>query len=149
MNRRVFLEALGAVATKQQWTKLAPDSSITLDTAQDLPAITTSRYPYLQNVRSDRASILWATLEAGIGQVQYSSDGVNFRTVVARSRFFNRTETGQAQNYVQYQADIAGLSPDTDYVYQVTVSGAPVTPGGEARFHTAGPGPFNFLVLGD
>src|SRR5437773_1306681 len=124
MNRRAFLTALGAVATQQKWARLTHNtSSLAIDPAQDQTSVTTTRYPYLQNVRGDRASILWATLEPGIGQVQYSSDGINFKTAVARTRFFNTRETGQTQNYVQYQADISGLSANTDYVYSVTVNG--------------------------
>ena len=151
MNRRAFITALGAVATQQRWSKLAsPNSELAVNSLQSTQTVTTSRFPYLQNVRNDRASILWATFEAGIGKVQYSSDGVHFNTVVARSRFFSRLQAGQPpHDYVQYQADISGLSPNTDYIYSVTVNGAPVQAEGSLRFHTAGPGPFNFLVLGD
>src|SRR5439155_22940495 len=58
-------------------------------------------------------------------------------------------DTGIAKDFVQYQANITGLQPATDYVYRVSVNGLEVTPGGATRFHTAGPGPFNFIVLGD
>src|SRR5439155_20546613 len=124
MNRRAFLTALGAVATQQKWARLSHNtSSLAIDPAQDQTSVTTVRYPYLQNVRSDRASILWATLQPGIGQVQYSSDGVNFKTAVARSRFFSHADPGQpTYDYVQYQADISGLTAGTDYVYSVAVN---------------------------
>src|SRR5207237_7741310 len=115
----------------------------------DAAAFSVSRFPYLQNVRSDRASILWGTLEAGTGQVKYSSDGVNYRFVTARSTFFSRTDTGLLNNYVQYQADLTGQTPGTNYVYGISVNGQDIPAAGETRFRTAGPGPFNFLVLGD
>src|SRR4051812_20815619 len=106
MNRRAFLAALGAVATQQKFgavktTQRSVEGPI-VDGPDETPSFTTTRFPYLQNVRSDRASILWVTLEAGVGQVGYSSDGVNFRFVTATSRFFNRTDTKLLTNYVQY-----------------------------------------------
>jgi hypothetical protein len=111
--------------------------------------ITTTRYPYIQNVSNDRVSILWATLESGSGVVQYSSDGINFSSTVATPWRFTASESGGPADFVQYEATIAGLQPSTDYVYRVSVSGMDVAVGGETRFRTAGPGPFNFVVLGD
>src|SRR5262245_1461410 len=116
MNRRAFLTALGAVATQQKLRTLNIERDA-FDGDVGPPPITVSRFPYIQNVRSDRASILWATFEAGFGQVRYSSDGVNFRSVTAKSRFFSRNDTGTFSNFVQYQADLTGLTPNTDYVY--------------------------------
>src|SRR5207249_3646314 len=58
-------------------------------------------------------------------------------------------DAGTTRDFVQYQANITGLQPATDYVYRVSVNGFEVTPGGATRFRTAGPGPFNFIVLGD
>ena len=147
MNRRAFLTALGAVATQQKLGNIPFDSPLVNEPASDA-LITTTRFPYVQNVRADKASILWATLDAGFGGVQYSPDGVNFNTVAARSRMFNRVDTGTA-NFVQYQADLTGLSADTEYVYRVTVNGADVAAAGDMRFRTPGSGPFNFFVLGD
>ena len=153
MNRRIFLTAVGAVATQQGLTGLRqgfrPEDFESLGIDPIAPVITTSRYPYLQNVRNDRASILWATLESGTGIVEYSSDGINFNRVPAQRRPFTAAATGAPNDFVQYQANITGLQPATDYVYRVSVSGMDVTPGGEMRFRTAGPGPFNFIVLGD
>jgi Calcineurin-like phosphoesterase/Purple acid Phosphatase, N-terminal domain/IPT/TIG domain len=145
MNRRAFLTALGAVATQQ---KFGTFSSQEIPETLDLPLITITRFPYIQNVHGDRASILWATLEAGVGQVRYSTDGVNYRLATARSRVFSSTETG-LPTYVQYTADLTGLAPGTDYVYGVIVNGEDIASAGETRFRTAGPGPFSFLVLGD
>src|SRR5438046_897346 len=111
MNRRVFLTALGAVATHQKWRRLSLHNRLEIDPDIEESTITTSRFPYVQNLRSDRASILWATFESGVGTVQYSSDGMNFHTVVARSRFFSRLDTGMSASFVQHQADLVGLSP--------------------------------------
>ncbi len=148
MNRRAFLTALGAVATQQKLSPFHIQQAI-IEPTDAIAAFTVSRFPYLQNVRGDRASILWATLEAGTGQVRYSSDGVNYQYVTARSTFFNRNDTGLLNNYFQYQADLTGLASGTDYVYGISMSGQDIAAAGETRFRTAGPGPFNFVVLGD
>jgi hypothetical protein len=148
MNRRGFLTALGAVATQRKIGTLILDNG-EIDATGQPPLIVMSRYPYLQDVRTDRASILWTTIQPGRGQVNYSSDGVNFRSVAAKSRFFSRAETGLPTGYVQYQADLTGLTPNTSYIYSVTVDGQEMATAGEPRFRTAGPGPFSFVVLGD
>jgi hypothetical protein len=148
MNRRAFLATLGAVATQQKLGEPSFQNS-PIDTISGLSTIAVSRFPYVQNVRQDRASILWATFDSGFGQLKYSSDGVNFNVVTASRRPFNRTETQLAYDYVQYQADITGLSPNTDYLYSAVVDGQEVSSAGEKRFRTAGPGPFKFVVLGD
>ena len=110
MNRRAFLTALGAVATQQKLTA-ARFSELDDPTGPPVeePTLTVTRFPYVQNVRNDRASILWATFETGFGQLRYTADGVNFRYASAKSRTFNRAETGLFTNYVQYQVDLTGL----------------------------------------
>src|SRR5713226_430830 len=150
MNRRTFITALGVAATHHKLSERPSQlawENFGLDSAS--PIVTTARYPYIQNARSDRVSILWATLESGAGAVEYSSDGINFNRVGARKRLFTASEAGTANDFVQYQANITNLQPSTNYVYRVSVNGGDVTPGGETRFRTAGPGPFNFVVLGD
>src|SRR5262245_27614441 len=149
MNRRAFLTTLGAVATQQQLTSSRfSDLGDPVDPPYE-PTLTVTRYPYVQNVRSDRASILWATFEAGFGQLRYTVDAVNFRYVNAKSQLFRRAETGLLTDYYQYQADLTGLSPSTDYFYIPSVNGIDVGAAGDTRFRTAGPGPFKFVVLGD
>ena len=152
MNRRNFITALGAVATGKLRRLRDEDGDFGLPDpglGTATPTITTTRYPYIQNVRNDRISVLWSTLESGAGVVECSSDGINFNRVAAQSRIFTAADTGMAKDFVQYQANITGLQPATDYVYRVSVNGLEVTPGGATRFRTAGPGPFNFIVLGD
>jgi len=148
MNRRAFLTALGAVATQQKLGTLTFYDEPT-DPLPPPPAIEVARLPYLQNVRNDRASILWATFQPGVGVVRYSSDGVTFRTATASRRLFTIAETGQARDYWQHQADLTGLSTGTDYVYGITVDGQDIAAAGNTTLRTAGPGPFSFIVLGD
>ena len=145
MNRRRFITALSSVATLHT---LRQRRRFSFDFGS-YSSVTTTRYPYVQNVRNDQASILWATLEPGTGVVEYSSDGINFNGVFATQRAFTALESGGPTDFIQYEAVIKGLQPSTDYVYRVSVGGASVTAGGETRFRTAGPGPFNFVVLGD
>src|SRR5262249_31481045 len=96
MNRRRFITALSSVATLETikvrrhrfplrfWSNPAPAT------------ITTTRYPYIQNVRNDQVSILWATLEPGRGIVEYSSDGINFDGAMATQQAFTALESGGA-----------------------------------------------------
>ncbi len=112
-------------------------------------ATTLSRHPYLQDVRADRASVLWTTLEPGAGEVQFSTDRKAWRSAAARRRAHDPGETGLRTSYYQYQADLGGLATGTEYAYRVLVDGQLLADGEELRFRTAGPGPFQFLVVGD
>jgi hypothetical protein len=146
MNRRRFLATLGAIGTTRQFgQKLEMERG--LEPGEE--TISTIRFPYVQNVQQDRATIMWATKESGFALLQYSIDGVNYQYAVARSRLFSRVETGLLYNFFQHQVDLTDLAPDTNYFYQVFVNGIEVTGAGEHRFRTAGSGPFNFAVFGD
>ena len=110
-------------------------------------AATLSRYPYLQNVAGDRATVMWATLESGSGTVRYSTDQKTWRTATARIRAFSSALTGLVFTFYQYEADLTALSPGADYYYQVMMDGSQMTE--VIRFRTAGPGAFTYLALGD
>src|SRR5436190_12362330 len=131
MNRRVFLAALGAVATQQQLGGYRP--LLDDDPLPDQPTITVTRYPYIQNVRNDRASILWTTLESGFGALRYSPDGISYKYVTTTSKFFSRLDTGLTFNYVQYQANLTGLTPNTEYEYTASVNSIDIAAPGTAR----------------
>src|SRR6185503_15962224 len=62
-------------------------------------------------------------------------------------RVFDPRETGLPFAFTQYQAELAGLQPNTTYQYRVQVDGETVFQDGQ--FLTAGPGPFDFVALGD
>ncbi len=107
------------------------------------------RWPYVQNMRTDRASILWATREEGFGVVEYSSDRSYSRRAVATGRLIPSSITGSGQPYYQYQADLTGLTPNSEYFYRVLVDDEVLT-FEELRCRTAGTGPnFQFLAFGD
>jgi predicted MPP superfamily phosphohydrolase len=143
MNRRAFLTALGAVATSRKFAPRAFQQFAT-----QIP-VTVTRNPYLQNVTTVRASILWAAVDFGEGQVRFSPDGINYQIVNASARPFSMSETGLPYDFVQYQADLTGLSANTNYVYAVSLNGQDLASAGDARFRTPGSNQFKFLVLGD
>src|SRR5262249_61124902 len=98
MNRRNFLTALGAVATGRLRRLRDEDADFGLPDpglATASPTITTTRYPYIQNVRNDRISLLWATLESGAGVTEYSPDGINFNRVTPQSRISTPPEAAR------------------------------------------------------
>src|SRR5206468_7915005 len=131
---------LGLLPAARRWRRLD---------IEPFDEILPARYPYLQNVQADKATIMWAALEGAAGGVQYTVDGINFGTAAAKRSLFSRAETGLLAPLFQYQADLTGLSPGTAYSYQCFVGGVSVAAGGESILRTAGPGPFNFFVLGD
>lgn len=114
-------------------------------------ADTFARYPYLQNVGKDRATILWTTFEEGYGEVEYSTDRSFASSVPASVRAFLPQETLLPFPYYQYRADLAGLLAGGEYYYRVKLDGKelplPFPP--LARFRTASSTPFRFLVIGD
>lgn len=113
------------------------------------PAATLVHYPYLQNVRGDRATILWSTVERGAGNVFYSTDRTLSRAAPASVREFLPSQTGMRFPFYQYQAELTGLSAGTEYFYQVVVDGQNLTPEDELRFRTTGVETFRFLAFGD
>jgi uncharacterized protein (TIGR03437 family) len=114
-------------------------------------AATLVRKPYVQNVRSDSAAILWTTLESGEGAVECFSDRNTSIVATARIREFDPAQTGIGFVYHQYQADLSGLSSGAEYRCHVKVDGRELFPPGDAKliFRTAASGPFAFLVFGD
>jgi len=107
------------------------------------------RYPYLQNVSSDRATILWGAREPGVSAVQYAAAGTAWTTVTASQSRVPDTLTGLSFGYYRYQVDLTGLRPGVEYVYRVVHEGRILAGEDALRFRTAGPGPFRFLVFGD
>lgn len=109
------------------------------------PAATLLRSPYVQNVSSDRATIVWVTREPVAASVEYSVDGKQWRSVAAITRSFTSRSTGETR--YQHQAELSGLAPGAVYHYRVLADGAVQRDG--LRFRTTAAEPFTFLVLGD
>ena len=114
-------------------------------------AITAQRYPYVQNVGSDHASVLWTSRDRGVGSLQYS-DGKTEAFAISQVRQFDPAQTGLDFVFYQYQADMSGLREGTEYFYRVFIEGnllTPAPPAVELSFRTASKAAFTFLVLGD
>lgn len=69
------------------------------------PTVTVVRQPYLQQVTPSSAIVVWATREAGIGDVGYSGGGTT-RIAPAQSRLVPATLTGMAFDYYQHEATL-------------------------------------------
>src|SRR4051812_9953883 len=112
LDRRQFLASLGAIGAfsprKIFWEQQSSEPVLML------------RPPCLQAMRPDGVTIVWSTsephasLEPGIGFVQYCIEGNAPEFVAARSRIFSPAETGMAVAYVQYEADLVGLTPGAE-----------------------------------
>lgn len=114
--------------------------------------ITLDRFPYLQNISNDRATVLWTTRQRGSGRVEFGSGNYSQR-VNATVREFPPSETGRSFTYYQYEARLTGLREGVEYNYRLMVDDQNLTPAStpadELRFRTAGNGPVSFLAIGD
>ena len=138
LNRRQFVAGLGALSfLKPQALLLAQNHSVSLQ-----------RAPYLQAMRQDGVTIMWTTLEPGDGYVQYSSYQDGTGIAAAQQRTFFPAETGMPFTYVQYEAKLTGLRPNTNYRYSAVVDGQTIGDAGMYGFRTAGPGLFDLSFSG-
>ena len=109
--------------------------------------------PYLQNMRPDRATVVWSTRENQAGELRYSTDSklANYTSIpFAGGQRFATAVTRMANDFYQYRAYLTGLSPSTVYYYQILMNGQDITTDGGRQFKTPDfAGPFQFLVYGD
>src|SRR5262249_16856187 len=101
---------------------------------------------YIQNMRPDAATIMWAAPRPGDAVVGITSDGINFKWAKPEMRNFSYGEVTPLSPFTQFRVDLTDLVPATDYAYQVYID-SQLT--GQGRFRTAGEGPFTFVVFGD
>lgn len=95
-------------------------------------------------------TIMWSARENISSTVRYSKDNsFSLVTVAGVPRVFLPSETGMSFTFYQYQAELRSLDPGTAYSYRVYMGADNVPPAGEYTFHTAGSGPYSFLVFGD
>ena len=123
-------------------------------TAAPLVAQTLGLQPYLQDVSSTSASVLWTTLDsAGAGEVRYSVDGMTWLAAPSQVRVLAPTDTALPYTEFLHRADLRGLAPDTQFVYRVYVNQNNLTPAAsfadELRLRTSGASQFRFLAVGD
>jgi uncharacterized protein (TIGR03437 family) len=99
---------------------------------------------------ADRASILWTTLQPGVGTVIVAGANGVSAAFPAAMQAFQPSETAMAASFYQYQADITGLTPGSSYNYGVIVDGQSLAwAPGQYSFTTPVPGQFSFLSFGD
>ena len=115
------------------------------------PPTSLFREPYLQQVTSSSAIVVWATQTAGQAQVRYQAAGQPAQTVPASSTLFTAAQTGLGADIHQHQATLTPLAPSTEYTYDVLLGGADLTASID-RFRTAPPdgsGTVRFIAFGD
>ena len=112
---------------------------------------TVVRQPYLQQVTSTAATVVWATREAGTAQVRLTLPGGATTTTTAVSTLVPATATGLATDYYQHVARLQSLSPATTYQYDILLNAGDLNPGIDT-IRTApatGSGSVSFVAFGD
>src|SRR5438874_13550684 len=90
--------------------------------------VTLDRSPYLQNVTSDAATLVWTTRQPGAGSVAFSSDSTFSRSAPAVMRTFVPSDTGRTFTFYQFQARLTSLRENIQYFYRALVDGQHLTP---------------------
>jgi hypothetical protein len=122
------------------WFQLVPQST----------TATLLRSPYLQQVTSSSAVVVWTTPDSGAGAVRYRAGSGSTVTVPAHTRFFSSSDTNTGVAFFQHEARLTGLGADV-YSYEVLVGGQAAA-GGQGSFRTApspGTGTVKFIAFGD
>ncbi|MES1260834.1 MAG: metallophosphoesterase [Acidobacteriota bacterium] len=99
---------------------------------------------------SQRVSILWTTSSPGTGMVTVAGPSGFLATASAAMQIFRPSDTDLPSVYYQYQADVTGLQPGTDYTYRVSMDGQAIASDPALfNFSTPSPGKYSFLSFGD
>ncbi|HJL15948.1 MAG TPA: metallophosphoesterase family protein [Sandaracinaceae bacterium LLY-WYZ-13_1] len=109
------------------------------------------RYPYLQSVTRTSARIAWTSTAGGEGVLRWAPgpDGP-WTEVSATAESFPTSRTGQAEDYVAFDATVEGLEANSAYCYEIVEDGTVLAR--NLRFDTAWEGtdrPVRILALGD
>jgi hypothetical protein len=134
ISRRTFLKAIAATSS--------------LAVARQGPF---QRYPNVQNVSANGASISWTTRDPAASIVRLIDPDGGTRSVPAQMREFDPFQTGMPAPYYQYTASVDHLEPGSSYTYQIYSNGQilPEPFPNSLKFRTPGPGPFQFLHFAD
>ena len=111
-----------------------------------------TRGPYLQQVTDTSAIVVWTTRQPGAAEARYRTGTAAPLSVVAQTRPFDRAVTGLSYDFYQHEARLTGLTPATQYAYDVFLGGTDLTPGQTDAFTTAprsGSGAVRFIAFGD
>ncbi len=109
------------------------------------------RAPYVQNLKTTAATLVWTTVEDGPSEVHYGIGDYSL-TAAATSTFFTTASAAPYDQYYVHEATLTGLTSDTAYQYKIFTNGVDLTPGGSAPMRTAKPSTtthFRFAALGD
>jgi hypothetical protein len=121
-----------------------------LPTTEDPPAVTTLRPPFLQQLRAGSATVVWGTREGGAAAVRYRRAGsASWSTQPATSEMVSSATTGLPYAFVQHEARLTGLAPQTEYAYDVSVRGVILTEGSFRTAPPTGAGQVRFVAFGD
>lgn len=136
------------------WWSQAPgavknDSTIVPKPSTMSSTVALVRHPYLQQVTSSSAIVVWATRENGIADVSYQGGG-GVGVAPAQSRFVSASVTGLGFDYYQHEARLTGLAPQTSYTYTPRLVSVAVSSGDRLlTAPVAGAGTVRFIAFGD
>ena len=141
-SRRAFLQtACQALATPFFSARLAKAET----SSSEL-----TRYPYIQDLRSDRVTIRWNTLTKGNAGLEITAPNGALRLADAVSVLRTPAQTGIPYPYYQHTASVRGLNGSNFYKYRVLHNNVPLTNADEdLAFQTRGASSFRFLSFGD
>jgi hypothetical protein len=134
-------------ATSPLWT------FTTAGTASPPPSstFTVVRQPYLQQVTSTGATVVWATRESGTAQLRIIAPGGTTTTASATSALVPASASGLSGDYYQHVARVEGLAPSTTYQYDILLNATDLNPSVDTlRTSPArGTGTVSFVAFGD
>lgn len=113
--------------------------------------VTLARQPFLQQVTSTSAIVVWTTFEPVSGTVRYGTPGGSTTTASSSFAQYTTATTGMAYDFYQHEALLSPLAAGTTYEYEVRAGGVPAFDGDD-RFTTApvsGGGTVRFIAFGD
>jgi hypothetical protein len=118
------------------------------------PQITLVRQPYIQQVTSNSAIVVWATRELGKAQVRFwrGLEHEQAITLFGTTRLFPSSATGMPFDYYQNEVQLPNLSANATYNYDPLTDAIDVTPGRVDTFTTGSPtgsGSVRFVAFGD
>lgn len=125
----------------------APGPQLGPDEGQQ--AATLVRYPYLQQLSTNSAMIVWTTSGSGASEVHYSTDLSYSNVVTASSRSRTTNAPAPYDAYYEHTAVLAGLSAGTTYHYTIYTAETPLATDSFRTNPPASACTFNFAVFGD
>jgi hypothetical protein len=109
-------------------------------------AVALVRWPYLQQVTSTSAHIIWATKWKGTPSLEYGS----YKPLDPPAQIISHKVTTANGDYFQHKAVLQNLRPDSWYYFRVYDNQVLYQPPGKRWFQTAPAGGwFSFIAFGD